>query len=96
MSNCILGPSTNFGSHHSAQVCSCCGTISVFLDGKPNLFYDEEGKRLRTLTTCNGFKQEALFQLKAEDPDTLVVSRDGSPEIFLVERGDGIIKREKG
>ncbi len=63
MSKCVLGPATGFGRRHSAQVCSRCGAISVFLDGKLCAAFSEDGDELQVLT-CRGRRQEAPFRLK--------------------------------
>jgi hypothetical protein len=61
MSNCILGAASGFGSRHSARVCSRCGAISVFLNGKRCAAFNEDGDELPVLT-CTGFMRNPCLR----------------------------------
>ncbi len=95
MSKCILGPATDFGRRHSAQVCSRCGAISVFLDGKLCAGFNEDSDELQGLT-CAGSTREAPLTLKELRPDTLQVSREGTLAFQIVERGEALEKMSPG
>jgi hypothetical protein len=95
MSNCILGPASHFGRRHSARICTGCGSISVFFDGKACAGFSEEGDELRVLT-CSGSMLEEPFTIKPLQPDTLQVSREGSIVFQIVERGEELKKMSPG
>jgi len=95
MSNCVLGPTVEFGSHHSARICTRCGSVSVFLDETLCARFDEQGEELQTLN-CAGFAGEALFILSPAPPDTLQISRDGRQIFQIIERGERLEKLTPG
>ena len=91
MWNCILGSATKFGGHHSAQVCSRCGAVNVFLDAKLCAAFNEDGDELQVLT-CAGSMRNSPFTISLNAPDTLQVCRGGTPVFQIVERGEALEK----
>jgi hypothetical protein len=95
MSNCIFGPTAEFGRRHSARVCSRCGAMSVFLDETLRARFDEDGEKLRTLI-CEGYTREAPFILNSMPPNVLQLSCDGKLMFQVVERGETLEKMPPG